>query len=48
MPALPRGRCPICKRFVALRNGALVREHRSPGKGADSRPCTGSGRKKAP
>lgn len=27
MPPLPRGRCPVCRRYVALRNGELVREH---------------------
>lgn len=28
MTRLPRGSCPVCYADVALRNGALVREHR--------------------
>ncbi len=27
MADLPRGRCPVCSREVALRNESLVREH---------------------
>lgn len=51
MHALPRGRCPICGTFVALRKGDLVREHREPASGDARRrglKCIGSGRKKVP
>lgn len=50
MAALPRGRCPICGHFVALRNHDLVREHRAPGKKGKrpARACVGSGKPKAP
>lgn len=51
MPALPRGRCPICGAFVALRKGDLVREHRAlirDGSALSKRVCPGSGQKKAP
>jgi hypothetical protein len=57
-PALPRGNCPVCGEDVALRNGALVREHRTAvaawgdahrSRDRSSKPfvCLGSGQKAA-
>lgn len=37
--ALPRGRCPVCGAEVALRKGALARQHCQPRGGS----CLGSG-----
>lgn len=41
MPPLPRGKCTVCGRDVALRKGNLVREHRAYG---DYPVCPGSGK----
>ena len=39
-PPLPRGRCPVCGRDVALRKNGIIREHRAPG---ETRVCRGAG-----
>jgi len=40
--SLPRGRCPVCIRDVALRKGGLLRQHTMVPSG--KRQCRGSGR----
>lgn len=42
MTPLPRGRCPLCGKDVAVRVGGELREHRS-GQGEPSELCDGSG-----
>ena len=41
-PPLPRATCPVCKRDVALRNGGILREHRTDAE-ADAELCPASG-----
>lgn len=43
MPPLPRGKCPVCGREVALRKGNLIREHR-PTSRSTIHVCPGSGK----
>lgn len=49
-PALPRGRCPVCRAEVAVRKGSLVREHKdqrdalyATGRNDEVPTCEGSG-----
>lgn len=39
---LPRGKCPVCGKSVALRKEGVLREHQW--RGANSGKCEGSGK----